>query len=144
MGRPLSFVKFEVPQQQPLQSIHQVQSTRRLLNVSPPCSNCQQFGGQFFSATAKRGNAYQFEKFGTGEGPLVYGRRFHRHSVQKTVFWCTEWTCGTVEGLLVYATRFQRPAEQPTPQTVNGLLPLRVICHCPPQGKPRPYFIANT
>ena len=33
-GRPLSFVKFEVPQRQQLQSIH------RLLNV-PPCSNRQ-------------------------------------------------------------------------------------------------------
>ena len=36
-------------------------STRRPPNVFTPCSNCQQFSGQFFSATAKRGNAYRFD-----------------------------------------------------------------------------------
>ena len=46
---------FEVPQRQQLQSIH------RLLNVPPPV------------ATVKLGNAYQFEKFGTGNALLRYG-----------------------------------------------------------------------
>ena len=64
---------FEVPQRQQLKSIH------RLLNVPPV-------------ATVKLGNAYQFEKFGTGNA------------------------------LLRYATHFQRPAKQPTPQTVDSLL----------------------
>ena len=45
---------FEVPQRQPLKSIH------RLLNVPPV-------------ATVKLGNAYQFEKFGTGNSLLRYG-----------------------------------------------------------------------
>ena len=46
---------FEVPQRQQLKSIH------RLLNVPPV-------------ATVKLGNAYQFEKFGTGNILLRYGR----------------------------------------------------------------------
>ena len=45
---------FEVPQRQPLKSIH------RLLNVPPV-------------ATVKLVNAYQFEKFGTGNSLLRYG-----------------------------------------------------------------------
>ena len=45
---------FEVPQRQQLKSIH------RLLNVPPV-------------ATVKLGNAYQFEKFGTGNSLLRYG-----------------------------------------------------------------------
>ena len=55
LHRTLSFVKFEVPQRQQLKSIH------RLLNVPPV-------------ATVKLGNAYQFEKFGTGNSLLRYGR----------------------------------------------------------------------
>ena len=47
---------FEVPQRQQLKSIH------RLLNVPPV-------------ATVKLGNAYQFEKFGTGNSLLRYGIR---------------------------------------------------------------------
>ncbi len=46
---------FEVPQRQQLKSIH------RLLNVPPV-------------ATVKLVNAYQFEKFGTGNSLLRYGR----------------------------------------------------------------------
>ena len=46
---------FEVPQRQQLKSIH------RLLNVPPV-------------ATAKLGNAYPFEKVGTGNSLLRYGR----------------------------------------------------------------------
>ncbi len=66
-------------------------------------------------ATAKRGNAYQFENSvpergfsctestrGTVEGLLWYARRFQRHSVRKTGFWCTEWKFGAKNGLLVY------------------------------------------
>ena len=56
LSRPLSFVMFEVPQRQQLKSIH------RLLNVPPV-------------ATVKLGNAYQFEKFGTGNSLLRYGIR---------------------------------------------------------------------
>ena len=47
-------MKFEVPQRQQFQSIH------RLLNVP-------------HVATVKLGNAYQFEKFGTGNRLLRYG-----------------------------------------------------------------------
>mgnify|MGYP004523394371 CR=1 FL=1 len=54
LHRTLSFVMFKVPQRQQLQSIH------RLLNVPPV-------------ATVKLGNAYQFEKFGTGNSLLRYG-----------------------------------------------------------------------
>ncbi len=45
--------------------------------------------------------------FGTGEGALVYGARFLRHSVQKTGFYGTEGKFGAKKGLLVYATRFR-------------------------------------
>ena len=103
-SRPLSFMKFEVPQRQQLASertsltlfapapstisfvpltrnlsladllprpgvdrplrgnCHPLQSIHRLLNVPPV-------------ATVKLGNAYQFEKFGTGNSLLRYGIR---------------------------------------------------------------------
>ena len=44
---------------------------------------------------------------------------------------------GAQNSLLWYATHFQRPAEQPTPQTVDSLLPLRTHLQCakrPPLG----------
>ena len=44
---------------------------------------------------------------------------------------------GDKKGLLGYAMHFQRPAEQPTPQTVDSLLPQRQPLQCakrPPLG----------
>ena len=55
----LFFVKFEVPQRQQL-------ATR--FKASTDCSTCPPV------ATVKLGNAYQFEKFGTGNRLLRYGR----------------------------------------------------------------------
>ena len=57
---------FEVPQRQQLKSIH------RLLNVPPV-------------ATVKLGNAYQFEKFGTGNSLLRYGRNIRYRKRPPTV-----------------------------------------------------------
>ena len=57
---------FEVPQRQQLKSIH------RLLNVPPV-------------ATVKLGNAYQFEKFGTGNALLRYGRNIRYRKQPPTV-----------------------------------------------------------
>ena len=57
--------------------------------------------------------------FGTGEGPLVYGRRFLRHSVQKTAFYGTEEIFGAQNSLLWYATHLQRPTEQLMPKYGN-------------------------
>ena len=74
---------FEVPQRQQLKSIH------RLLNVPPV-------------ATVKLVNAYQFERFGTGNALLRYGTRFQRPAKQPTP--------QTVDSLLGYATHFQRRA----------------------------------
>ena len=60
------------------------------------------------------------------ENPLfLHGRRFQRNSVLKTGFYGTEEIFGTGNALLWYATHLQRPAEQPTPQTVDSLLPHR-------------------
>ena len=50
--------------------------------------------------------------FGTGEGHLWYG------------------ICRAQKGFLWYATHLQRPAEQPTPQTVDSLLPHRTHLQC--------------
>ena len=74
--------------------------------------------------------------FGTGEGYLWYGicvpcsnrllwyaTHFRRHSVRKTAFYGTEGIFGTGNALLRYGMHLQRPAEQPTPQTVDSLLP---------------------
>ena len=44
------------------------------------------------------------------KGLLVYGRRFRRHSVQKTAFYGTEEIFGAKNSLLRYATHLQRPA----------------------------------
>ncbi|MBS7297188.1 MAG: hypothetical protein KIG34_05485, partial [Bacteroidales bacterium] len=52
---------------------HPLQSIHRLLNVPPV-------------ATVKLGNAYQFEKFGTGNSLLRYGIT---HSVLKKASWGT-------------------------------------------------------
>ncbi len=60
------------------------------------------------------------------ENPLfLHGRRFLRNSVLKTGFYGTEEIFGAQNRLLWYATHLQRPAEQPTPQTVDSLLPHR-------------------
>ena len=71
----------------------------------------------------------RFAKFGTGEGPLVYGicirckkrapvyaRRFQRHSVQKTGIYGTEGKFGAKKRLLVYGgdIRYRRePSSAP-------------------------------
>ena len=55
----------------------------------------------------------------------VYATHFQRHSVLKTGFYGTEEIFGAKNSLLWYATHLQRPAEQPTPQTVDSLLPHR-------------------
>ena len=47
-----------------------------------------------------------------------------RYSVPKTGFCGTRRTFkGALNGILSHRTHFQRPAEQPTPQTVDSLLP---------------------
>ena len=76
--------------------------------------------------------------FGTREGHLWYGicvpcsKRLpgvpnafsvEWHSVRKTAFYGTEEIFGAKNSLLWYATHLQRPAEQPTLQTVDSLLP---------------------
>ena len=71
--------------------------------------------------------------FGTGEWPLVYGRRFRRHSVQKTSLWCTEWKFGAKNRLLVYATRFSKARRTADSTTVNSLLPHRTQLQCTKQ-----------
>ena len=48
----------------------------------------------------------------------------------KTPFFCTEGVSeelGAKNSLLWYTTNLQRPAEQPTPQTVDSLLPTERI-----------------
>lgn len=51
-------------------------------------------------------------------------------SVPETGFYGTEYACRAQKGFLGYATHFQRPAEQPTPQTVDSLLPHRTHLQC--------------
>ena len=72
------------------------------------------------------------------ENPLfLHGRRFLRNSVLKTGFYGTEEIFGTKNRLLWYAAHLQRLAEQPTPQTVDSLLPHRTQLQCakrPPLG----------
>ena len=60
----------------------------------------------------------------------VYATHFQRHSVLKTGFYGTEEIFGAKNSLLWYATHLQRPAEQPTPQTVDSLLPHRTHLQC--------------
>ena len=57
------------------------------------------------------------------KGFLWYATHFQKHSVLKTGFYGTEEIFGAKNSLLWYATHLQRPAEQPTPQTVDSLLP---------------------
>ena len=54
-------------------------------------------------------------------------------SVPETPSYGTEWTLGAQNRLLRYATH-QRPAEQPTPQTVDILLPHLQCAERPPRG----------
>ena len=56
---------------------------------------------------------------------LGYATHFQKASVLKTGFYGTEEIFGAKNSLLWYATHLQRPAEQPTPQTVDRLLPHR-------------------
>ena len=51
-------------------------------------------------------------------------------SVPETGFYGTEEIFGTGNALLRYAMHLQRPAEQPTPQTVDSLLPHRTHLQC--------------
>ena len=54
-----------------------------------------------------------------------------RYSVPKTGFCGTRRTFkGALNGILSHRTHFQRPAEQPTPQTVDSLLPHRTHLQC--------------
>ena len=61
---------------------------------------------------------------------LGYATHFQKASVLKTGFYGTEEIFGTGNRLLWYATHLQRPAEQPTPQTVDNLLPHRTHFQC--------------
>ena len=65
------------------------------------------------------------EIFGAKNSFLGYAMHFLRRSVRKTGFYGTEEIFGAKNSLLGYATHLQRPAEQPTPQTVDSLLPHR-------------------
>ena len=57
-------------------------------------------------------------------------RIFRRLRCAKTGFYGTEEIFGVKNSLLWYAKRFQRPTEQPTPQTVDSLLPHRTHFQC--------------
>ena len=57
------------------------------------------------------------------KGFLGYATHFQKASVLKTGFYGTEEIFGAKNRLLWYATHLQRPAEHPTPQTVDSLLP---------------------
>ena len=52
------------------------------------------------------------------------------HSVPERATYGTEYACRAQKGFLWYATHLQRPAEQPTPQTVDSLLPHRTHLQC--------------
>ena len=65
------------------------------------------------------------EAFGAKNRLLRYAAHFQGHSVRKTGFCGTEGIFGAKNSLLWYATHLQRPSEQPTPQTVDSLLPHR-------------------
>ena len=71
------------------------------------------------------------------KGFLGYATHFRKHSVLRTGFYGTEEIFCAKNSLLWYATNIQRPAEQPTPQTVDSLLPHRTHLQCakrPPLG----------
>ena len=71
------------------------------------------------------------------KGFLWYATHFLKASVLKTGFYGTEEIFGAKNRLLWYATHLQRLAEQPTPQTVDSLLPHRTHLQCakrPPLG----------
>ncbi len=81
--------------------------------------------------------------FGTGNRLLRYGicvpcskrlpgvrDAFSEAFGVKNRLLCTEEIFGTGNGRLWYATHLQRPAEQPTPQTVDSLLPHRTHLQC--------------
>ena len=82
---------------------HSLQSIHHLLNVPPV-------------ATVKLVNAYQFEKFGTGNSLLRYGIRIRcskqaslvrkGYSVPETASYGTELALGAQNSLLRYATHF--------------------------------------
>ena len=57
-------------------------------------------------------------------------RIFRSVRYKKTGFYGTEEIFGAKNSLLWYATHLQRPAEQPTPQTVDSLLPHRTHLQC--------------
>ena len=58
-------------------------------------------------------------------------------SVPETGFYGTEYACRAQKGFLGYATHLQRPAEQPTPQTVDSLLPHRTHLQCAKRPYPK-------
>ena len=64
------------------------------------------------------------------KGFLRYATHFQKPSVIKIGFSGTEGIFGTGNALLRYATHLQRLAEQPTPQTVDSLLPHRTHLQC--------------
>ena len=65
------------------------------------------------------------------ENPLfLHGRRFLRNSVLKTSFYGTEEIFGAKKQPHGVRDAFQRPTEQPTPQTVDSLLPHRTHLQC--------------
>ena len=115
---------------------HPLQSIHRLLNVPPV-------------ATVKLVNAYQFEKFGTGNSLLRYGIRIRCSKRLPGVRDASSEEFGVKNSLLRYGrdircakqasvvrdafskarrtapatlNDFQRPAKQPTPHTVDSLL----------------------
>ena len=51
-------------------------------------------------------------------------------SVPETPSYGTEYACRAQKGFLGYATHFLKPAEQPTLQTVDSLLPNRTQLQC--------------
>ena len=75
--------------------------------------------------------------FGTGEGLLWYGICVPCSKRLPGVRDAFSEAFGAKNSLLWYATHLQRPAEQPTPQTVDSLLPHRTHLQCakgPPLG----------
>ena len=83
------------------------------------------------------GNLPQCLAFGTGEGLLWYGICVSCSKRLPGVRDESSEAFGVKNRLLWYATHLQRPAEQPTPQTVDSLLPQRTWFQCakrPPLG----------
>ncbi len=97
------------------------------------CGTRRIFGGircKKQASTVRKGHSVH-------ENPLfLHGRRFQRNSVLKIGFSGTEEIFGAKNRLLWYAAHLQRPAEQPTPQTVDSLLPLhRTHLQCAKQPR---------